>query len=399
MEVVLATRNTDKIREIKKVLEELPLKILTFRDFANLPSPKEDGTTLRENALIKARAMVKATGKLCLADDSGLEVEALGGAPGVYSSRFAGKDASYEDNNRKLLSLLKDVPEDKRGAVFRCVMALASPKGKEITVEGVCPGKITTSPRGKEGFGYDPLFEPQGLGKTFAEIPLSEKNRISHRAKALAKVKEVFEELTQKKDKFLIGLTGNMGCGKSTVSRFFEEWGLKVINADKIGHLVLKKNDVKKKVVAAFGEDILDGKREISRDKLRKKVIFDENKLIWLNELLHPVIKKEIWDIIRKSENKAVVIEAALIFEVEWDFFMDTTITVYCPEKKQLERIRKNTNFSEDEIKGLLGAQLPQKEKVKRADFVISNEKDMVYLKVKAREVFDKILGEINNGN
>ncbi|MBE0477973.1 dephospho-CoA kinase [Candidatus Aerophobetes bacterium] len=399
MELVLATRNTDKIKEIEKVLKGLNLKILTFRDFPNFPSPIESALTLEENALIKARAVAAFTGKLSLADDSGLEVQALHGAPGIYSSRFAGDNVSYEANNRKLLFLLKDVPEEKRDATFRCVMALVSPEAKEMVVEGTCPGKITTFLRGEAGFGYDPVFEPSGCNKTFAEISLTEKNRISHRAKALVKVREALEELTAIRGKFLVGLTGGIGCGKSTVAKFFDEWGLKVIKADEIGHQLLQKDDVKKKLSLVFGDDILNEKGNISRAKLRQKTLLDKEKLHRLNEILHPLIKKVIWNLLKKEKNKIVVIEAALIFEVGWDFFMKKIVTVHCSQNKQIERIRKNTHLSAEEIQAFLCVQLPEEEKMKRADFVIPNEKDMTELEVKAKEVFAKILRESRGGS
>jgi len=195
MELVVATRNKDKVREIKELLSDLKVRVLTYEDFPNFPSVVEDGKSLKENALKKARAIAKFTGKLTLADDSGLEVEALGAAPGVFSSRFAGENATYEDNNQKLLSLLKGVPPEKRGAAFRCVIAIIDPEGREVVVEGVCRGRITEKPRGKGGFGYDPVFEPEGSERTFAQMSLEEKNRISHRAKALKKAKEVLRKL------------------------------------------------------------------------------------------------------------------------------------------------------------------------------------------------------------
>lgn len=190
MELVLATRNQDKIREIKEVLADLKVKILTYENFPDFPEVREDGDTLRDNALKKARAVARFTGKVALADDSGLEVKALGGAPGVFSSRFAGEDASYEDNNCKLLSLLKGVPPEKREATFRCVIAISDPQEREKIVEGVCGGKIVEKNEGKEGFGYDPIFKPEGFTRTFAQMSLEEKNQISHRAKALKKAKE-----------------------------------------------------------------------------------------------------------------------------------------------------------------------------------------------------------------
>ncbi|MBC7189712.1 XTP/dITP diphosphatase, partial [Candidatus Aerophobetes bacterium] len=324
MEIVLATRNSDKIREIKDAFKGTGFKFLTFSDFPSFPSPEEKGKTLRENALIKAEEVAGFTGKIALADDSGLEVDALGGAPGVYSSRFAGENASYEDNNRKLLSLLKGIPEEKRGATFRCVIALAKPDKKKITVEGVCRGRITEHPRGEGGFGYDPVFIPEGYSRTFAEISLEEKNRISHRARALRKAREVLEEFCRVKDKFLIGLTGNMGCGKSTVANFFEKWGFKVIRADQVGHLLLDEEKVKEELVRVFGEDILN-KDKVSRKDLRRKVCGSEEKITLLNNILHPLIKEKIWQEIK--DEKIAVIEAALIFETGWDFFMRKIIT------------------------------------------------------------------------
>jgi len=194
MEVVLATKNLDKIKEIKEILKDLKIKVFTLKDFPNFPLVEEDKDTLEGNALKKARTIAKFTGKIALADDSGLEVEALKGAPGVFSSRFAGEDATYEDNNRKLLSLLKGIPPERREAAFRCVIAISDPQGNEKVVEGICKGKITEGNKGDNGFGYDPIFQPEGLTKTFAQMSPEEKNQISHRAKALKKVKEVLRK-------------------------------------------------------------------------------------------------------------------------------------------------------------------------------------------------------------
>ncbi|HHF98903.1 MAG TPA: XTP/dITP diphosphatase [Candidatus Aerophobetes bacterium] len=397
MELVLATRNSDKIREIEKALKNLPIKILTFKDFSNFPYVEESGKSLKENALLKAKAIAKFTGKLSLADDSGLEVEYLKGAPGVYSSRFAGENASYEDNNRKLLSLLKDVPYDKRGALFRCVIAFAKPEGKYFIVEGACPGKIVFSPRGRGGFGYDPIFQPEGYKKTFAQLSLEEKNRISHRAKALSKAREILEKLIRKGNKFLVGITGNMGCGKTTVSSFFEREGFKVIYADKIGHQILEEEKVKEKLLALFGEDVLGDNRKVSREKLRKIVGEDKGKLYKLNRLLHPLIKQKIWEILERCEDKVIFIEAALIFEASWDFFMDRIITVFCSREKQIERIRKK-GFEPEQIRALLDSQLPQEEKIKKADFVIQNEKALKELEMDAKNVLREILEEVKIG-
>lgn len=187
MEIVLATRNSDKIREINNIMKGI--KFLSLKDF---PEIKEDGKTLRQNAIHKAEMIANHTGKIALADDSGLEVDALGGMPGVMSARFAGEKVSYTENNRKLLELMKGV--SKREAKFRCVMALACPGTKTIVREGICRGRIAKKSRGTHGFGYDPLFIVSGYNKTFAELLPSVKNSISHRAKALEKLYKVLKK-------------------------------------------------------------------------------------------------------------------------------------------------------------------------------------------------------------
>lgn len=201
MEIVLATRNRDKVKEMKVLLQDLPVEIYTLSDFPNFPPVEEDGKTLEENALKKARLAAQFTGKLALADDSGLEVEALNGAPGVYSSRFAGEEATYLQNNLKLLKLLKGVPAPRRGARFRCVVALAKPSGEAKTVEGIVEGRIATELRGGTGFGYDPLFILPAYEKTFAELGLRVKNRISHRARALLLAKEIIRKMLREEGK------------------------------------------------------------------------------------------------------------------------------------------------------------------------------------------------------
>jgi XTP/dITP diphosphohydrolase len=186
--LVLATRNCDKISEIQQFLDSLQVRILTFRDIEDLPIIEETGRSLFENAFKKAQGISNWTRELALSDDSGLEVDYLNGAPGVFSSRFAGEEASYDDNNSKLLELLRDVPEEKRTARFRCVMVLYFPEGTHKRFDGVLGGRITASKRGICGFGYDPIFLVPELGKTLAELDSSEKNTISHRGKALMKV-------------------------------------------------------------------------------------------------------------------------------------------------------------------------------------------------------------------
>ena len=191
MEIVLATNNFDKVKEIKHILRGLKIKILTLKNFPRLPEVKENGKTLRENAIKKATKVALQTRRIALADDSGLEVKALKGKPGVYSSRFAGENCTYTDNNRKLLRLMKNILFLKRQARFICVIAIAMPDGKVKTVTGICKGKIALEVRGKQGFGYDPVFIPGGYKKTFAELGLKIKNKISHRTKALQKAKKI----------------------------------------------------------------------------------------------------------------------------------------------------------------------------------------------------------------
>ncbi len=191
MKLVLATNNPHKIEEIKSILSDLEVEILTPKDFDKFPELKEEGSTLEENAISKAMVTCQFTGLPSLADDTGLEVEALDGAPGVRSARFAGETATYDENNRKLLSLLEGLPKQKRNAVFRCVIAIAFAEQDVQTVEGRAEGTIVEKPRGRAGFGYDPLFYFPPLGRTFAELSPHEKNRVSHRAKALARAKEL----------------------------------------------------------------------------------------------------------------------------------------------------------------------------------------------------------------
>lgn len=199
-ELVISTNNKHKLEEIKAILNDLPVKVLSLKDFSDVPDVIEDGKTLKANAAKKARIIAKHLNKWALADDTGLEVEHLKGDPGVFSARWAGPGCSYDDNNKKLLSLLKGVGQTKRKAQFRCVIAVSSPKGKVKTVEGKIEGVIATCPSGKQGFGYDPLFIPDGYNKTFAELDSQTKNKISHRAIALQKAKELIRELLLEKN-------------------------------------------------------------------------------------------------------------------------------------------------------------------------------------------------------
>jgi len=192
--IVLATRNRNKIKEIKKILDSLSVEISSALDFPGLEEVEEDGTTLEENAIKKALVVSKFTNQLTIADDSGLEVDALEGSPGVYSSRFAGEDATYDDNNKKLLELMEYIPPKNRTARFVCIVAIAD-KGKvKKIIKGTCEGEICFEPRGETGFGYDPLFIIPQYNKTFAELGPEIKNKISHRAKAFLESKKFLEE-------------------------------------------------------------------------------------------------------------------------------------------------------------------------------------------------------------
>ena len=192
--IVLATNNNHKINEIKDILSGLPAKILTLEDFPGARQVEETGRTLEENAVLKAETIFTFTGVPSLADDSGLEVDALGGAPGVLSSRFAGEHCSFQDNNRKLLRMMSDVPWEKRGAKFVCVVALTKDSKQTLTLRGEIRGVIGLEERGERGFGYDPVFCLPDLNKTLAQLSFEEKNRISHRARAFAKAGELIRK-------------------------------------------------------------------------------------------------------------------------------------------------------------------------------------------------------------
>lgn len=193
MMLVLATRNRGKSEEIKKYLEDFPVEIRDLNDFGPIPEPKEDGSTFEENAYKKASFTAKVLGYPALADDSGLEVEALGGAPGVYSARYSGPNATDAENNAKLLDELRG--KSGRGARFSCVLSLAVPSGPALTYEAHCAGVILEAPRGDNGFGYDPLFYYPSANKTFAEMTMEEKTAVSHRGKALQDLKREFDKV------------------------------------------------------------------------------------------------------------------------------------------------------------------------------------------------------------
>ena len=189
--LLLATNNKGKLREYSYLLKDIPYEIVTPADCGITADVVEVGATFEENATLKATTMASLSCLLTLADDSGLEVEALGGGPGPLSHRFAGANATDADRIALLLAKLKDVPELQRLAQFRCAIAIAEPGGRVELCTGVCPGIITSEPRGTHGFGYDPVFLVPEFGKTMAELTLGEKNRISHRAQAAAKAKEI----------------------------------------------------------------------------------------------------------------------------------------------------------------------------------------------------------------
>ncbi|HEY6974277.1 MAG TPA: XTP/dITP diphosphatase [Nitrospiraceae bacterium] len=190
-ELVLATRNRQKGEELAALLGDLGIRIRTLDEFPEAPEVIEDGETCEANAIKKARAIADATGLPAVADDTGLEVDALEGRPGIFAARYAGEGATYEDNYRKLLHELAGVPRERRAARFVTVAAMAFPTDGVQVARGVLEGLIAEVPSGTQGFGYDPVFFVPELGKTLAQLSADQKNRISHRAKAFAKVREI----------------------------------------------------------------------------------------------------------------------------------------------------------------------------------------------------------------
>ncbi len=199
MKFIIATRNAHKLEEIRSVFDFQGLEIFSALDFPDIPDTVEDRDTLEGNAVKKAQELCDATGLPALADDSGLEVDALGGAPGVYSARYAGEPCDYAANNAKLLRELDG--KEIRRARFRTVIALARPGAEPLTVEGKCEGIILDELRGSHGFGYDPLFVPDGYTETFAELSSDVKNKISHRANALMEVSKHWKQYFQSLEK------------------------------------------------------------------------------------------------------------------------------------------------------------------------------------------------------
>jgi len=195
-EILLATRNPDKVRELTALLGDLGIRIRTLAEFPTAPEVEEDGMTCESNAIKKATEIARATGLPAVADDTGLEVDALGGRPGVFAARYAGESATYEDNCRKLLKELEGVPPARRTARFVTVAALAMPGGQSRLATGTLVGIIAEECTGSQGFGYDPLFFVPELGHTLAELTAEEKNRISHRAKAFRSMADILRPLT-----------------------------------------------------------------------------------------------------------------------------------------------------------------------------------------------------------
>ena len=194
MKIVIATSNQNKLRELKELLKGFDVQLLSLVDFNDCPSVVEDGKSFAENALKKAQAVCAYTGLLTIADDSGLEVDCLGGRPGIFSARYAGDGADDRKNYEKLLQEMRGIAPKNRSARFRCVLAIAAPSGKHRVVEGEYRGVIISDPRGKNGFGYDPVFLDTASGLTFAEMTPEQKNQISHRARALHELVKILPD-------------------------------------------------------------------------------------------------------------------------------------------------------------------------------------------------------------
>jgi XTP/dITP diphosphohydrolase len=198
MKLVIATKNINKIKEIKEKFSDFSdLEIGSLLDFSNLPEVIEDGCTFEENAIKKAREYSAFTVLPVLSDDSGIEIESLSGEPGIRSARYAGEKADDNKNNDLVLEKMKGVPDGKRNARFVCVIAIILPDKKEYLAKGICEGQIIKKKIGKNGFGYDPIFYIPRVGKTMAELTIMEKNKISHRALALDKAKEILKNILQ----------------------------------------------------------------------------------------------------------------------------------------------------------------------------------------------------------
>lgn len=195
--IVLATKNKGKIKEMRELLAPMNIEVLSLADSSPVDDAEENGATFAENAMLKARYYFAHTGTPCLADDSGLEVDALGGRPGVYSARYSGEDATDAANNAKVLREMEGIEKDKRTARFRCAMAFVG-EGVELTTDGTCEGTLLTEERGQGGFGYDPIFYVPKFDRTLAEMSSEEKNSISHRGAAVRKMADLIAEMMAK---------------------------------------------------------------------------------------------------------------------------------------------------------------------------------------------------------
>ena len=193
--IVFATTNAGKIKEIKEILADFDVEVASMKEMNITADIEENGATFEENSLIKARAVSKLTGLPALADDSGLEVDYLNGEPGIYSARYLGRDTDYDYKNNYIIKKLKDAKDEERSSRFVCVISLVLPDGREFVKKGVMEGRIGYEIKGENGFGYDPIFYLPEYGKTSAEISAEEKNKISHRGKALSAMKELIASL------------------------------------------------------------------------------------------------------------------------------------------------------------------------------------------------------------
>ena len=196
MKLIIATHNSDKEKELRSVLDDFPVEVISLKQFPEIGDIEETGSTLYENAKLKADTVNRVTNLPCLGDDTGLEVDALGGAPGVYSARYAGDNVSYEDNVTKLLRKLRSTPSEKRTARFRTIIFYTD-GNRELYTQGEIQGIITKSPRGANGFGYDPVFYIPELKKTMAELTSAEKNKLSHRGQAMRKFRKLLLDIIQ----------------------------------------------------------------------------------------------------------------------------------------------------------------------------------------------------------
>lgn len=197
LSLLVATKNAGKIRELNELLADLPVQLRSLNEFENIPEAEETGKTFAENAAIKAKFYAEQTGLWAVADDSGLAVEALGGAPGVFSARYAGENTGYKEKISRLLNEIASANGENRRAAFVCAAAIADDNGEiRFSAEGVCRGEIAREPRGANGFGYDPIFVPEGFDKTFGELSGGIKQEISHRARAVRKIIRFLRDFT-----------------------------------------------------------------------------------------------------------------------------------------------------------------------------------------------------------